>query len=97
MLPLVVLVALVVGELLAAGMCEALAGHAAEAGAVAIAEGGNPRTAARAALPGWSRRGLSVKVHGTRVTVRLRPPAPFGSLGDALAARAHADAGTASR
>lgn len=92
-LPLVALVAVVVLQILAAGATAELAGHAAEAGAVAIAEGRDPAGAARAAVPGWSRAGMDVRVRGARVGVRLDPPAPISELADLLSTTVSADAG----
>lgn len=93
MIPLLAAVAVAVLQLLAAGAARELAGHAAEAGAVAIAEGQDPRAAVRDSLPGWSRDGLDLAVDGSRVRVRLRPPSPLADLGDLLASTARADAG----
>lgn len=93
MLPIVAIVAIAVLQLLAAGATAELAGHAAEAGAVAISEGQDPAAAARTALPHWSRSGLQVQVQGSRVGVHLRTPSPIHALSDLLAAAAHADAG----
>jgi hypothetical protein len=93
--PVLVLAAGGAFEALAAGAGHELAGHAAEAGAIALAEGGDARAAAEAAVPGWSRAGLRVRVHGSRVDVRLRPLAPARALGDLLASEATADAGRA--
>lgn len=93
MLPLLAVATLAVLQLLAAGVAREMAGHAAEAGAVAIAQGHDAREAARAAVPAWSRRGIAVRVSGRRVRVRLRPPAIVDSLGDLLVAEARADAG----
>ena len=76
--PLLVVVALAVAQLLAAGAASALAGHAAEAGAVALLQGGDPVTAARSALPGWSRR---------RVVVRGPRPARAGAAAPAVPGR----------
>ena len=42
-------------QLLAVGYASVLAGNAAEAGALALAAGGDPVAGAREALPGWSR------------------------------------------
>jgi uncharacterized protein (UPF0333 family) len=53
LLPLVLLVALVVAQLLAAGRCRELAGQAAAAGAAAVLQDEDPAVAARRALPGW--------------------------------------------
>jgi hypothetical protein len=91
--PLLVVVALAAAQLLAAGAAAALADHAAEAGAVALLQGTDPTAAARAAVPGWSRRGMKVEVAGRQVHVRLRPPAPISALGELLEAGGKADAG----
>jgi hypothetical protein len=95
MLPLLALAGLAVLQLLAAGAAHEYAGHAAEAGAIALAGGHDARTAARGAIPGWSRDRMTVTVDGRRVQVRLRPPAILRSVGDLLAAEARADAGPA--
>lgn len=92
MLPMLVVVALAVCQLLAAGVARELADHAAEAGAVAMLEGGDPEDAARAALPGWAKERVHVAVHGSRVRVRLEPPAPLRSVAVVLAADAEARA-----
>lgn len=93
MLPLVVLVAAAIMQLLAAGFAAELADHAAEAGAVAMLQQREPRSAVRDALPGWSRERVEVAIRGRKVEVRLRPPALTASLADLLAAEATADAG----
>lgn len=95
LLPLAVVVLLGVAHLLAAGAASELSGHAAEAAAVAVLQDADPRAAAREAVPGWSRRGMAVRVRGRRVRVRLRPPSLLPALGDALAATGVADAGPA--
>jgi len=77
LLPVLLAVALGAAQLLAAGYAAVLAGNAAEA-------------AARAALPGWSRRRLEVAVRGGEVRVRLRPPALIPRLGGELEVTAHA-------
>jgi len=93
LLPLVVLVALAVGQLLAAGAARELAGNAAEAGAAAILQGTDPRQAARDALPGWSADRAAIRISGRQVHVRLRPVAVVPGVADRLAATAVADAG----
>ena len=93
LLPLVVAVALTVLQALAAGLAVELAGHAAQSGAVAIAEGRDGAAAARAALPGWARARLRVEVRGTRVRVHVTPPSLLPGAGERLAASAVADAG----
>ena len=92
-LPLAVLVALVVGQLLAAGAARELAGNAAEAGAAAILEETEPEAAAHDALPGWSEDRVAVRVSGRVVRVRLRPVAVIPGVADRLTATVVADAG----
>ncbi len=92
-LPLIVAVALGILQALAAGLAENLAGHAAQSGAVAVAEGRDGERAAREALPGWARARVRVELHGTRVRVRVTPPSLVPGLGGRLAATASADAG----
>lgn len=91
--PLLLSAGLVAAQLLAAGACHELAGHAAEAAAAAILQNADPRAAARDALPGWSRRHVDVTVHGRSVVVRLAAPALVPGLAERLRARAVADAG----
>jgi hypothetical protein len=91
-IPLVAAIVVLLLQLLAAGADRELAGHAAESGAVALLEGGDPAQAARAALPGWSRSGLTVEVDGQTVHVRLRPPLALPLLAGALEARSEASA-----
>jgi hypothetical protein len=95
MLPLAALVALAVGQLLAAGAAHELAGNAAEAGAAAILQGTDPGAAAHDALPGWSDDRVDVRVSGRVVRVRLRPVPVIPGVADRLAATVVADAGPA--
>ena len=90
MLPAVLAVALACLQLLAVGYAKVLAGTAAEAGALALAAGADPRAGVREALPGWARARTRVTVDGGRVAVRLRPPAALRALADRLAVEAHA-------
>jgi hypothetical protein len=92
-LPLAALVALAIGQLLAAGAAGELAANAAEAGAAAILQGVDPTAAARDALPGWSRERASIRVSGRRVEVRLRPRVVAPILAERLERTASADAG----
>ena len=94
LLPLVAIVALAALQVLAAGVATELAGHAAEAGAVALLEDRDARRAARASVPGWSRDRMDIAVHGRRVRVRMRPPVVVGALADRLAAVSEAVAGS---
>ena len=90
--PALLLAALISLQLLAAGYALTLADGAAEAGALALAEGGSATEAARQALPGWAENDVSVSVEGEEVSVRLRPPSPFGSIADHLAVTSSASA-----
>jgi hypothetical protein len=84
LVPLIVAIGLAVLQLLAVGYASVLAGSAAEAGALALAAGGDPRAGVREALPGWSETRAHVSVEGGRVEVRLRPPSPLRALGERL-------------
>jgi hypothetical protein len=96
LLPIFAAVALAILQALAAGAAAELADHAAQTGAVALAEGGDGAAAARAGVPGWARDRIHVVVSGSKVRVRLTPPSLLPGLGDRLAAMAVADAGAAS-
>jgi hypothetical protein len=88
--PALLLLALALLQLLAVGYAAVLAGDAAEAGALAVARGGDVRAAARNAVPGWSRARMTVSVSGGSVRVRMRPPSPLAALGDRLEVHATA-------
>ena len=94
-LPLALLIALTIAQLLAAGSARELAGNAAEAGAAALLQGADPAEAARNALPGWSRNRATVRVSDHRVDIHLRPRTVVPLLADRLEAHASADAGPA--
>lgn len=91
-LPAILIAALVVLQLLAAGAALTLADGAAEAGALALVAGEPAPAAARGALPGWAEDDVEVAVEGGRVTVRLRPPSPFRAIAEALAVSSTASA-----
>jgi len=90
LMPLLLALALAMLQLLAVGYASVLAGNAAEAGALALAAGGDARAGAREALPGWSRARAHVAVRGGEVDVRLRPPALLRALGERLTVDASA-------
>jgi hypothetical protein len=92
-LPLVLLVAVAGAALLAAEAATEQAGMAAEAGAIAIVNGDDPRAAARRALPDDTH--ARIDVHGRRITIHVRPHVVIRSLGRLLTATATADAGAA--
>jgi hypothetical protein len=83
-LPALALAAALALQLLLVGYSLTIADGAAEAGALAGASGRDAQSAARAALPGWARGRSRVSASGGRVRVELRPPAPLGSVADAL-------------
>jgi hypothetical protein len=93
--PALLLAALISLQLLATGYALTLADGAAEAGALALAEGGSAAEAARDALPGWADDNVSVAVEGEEVAVHLRPPSPFGTIADHLAVTSMASARSA--
>ena len=95
LLPTVAIAGLTVLQLLVAGATAEYAGHAAEAGAVAILEDRDPATAARASLPSWTGRHVEVQVRGRRVRVHLRPRHLLPVVADALSSTAEARAGAA--
>ena len=92
-LPALLVVAMVVFQLLAIGYAKVLAGDAAEAGALALAGGADAARAARHAVPGWSKAGMSVRVRGGEVRVTMRAPSPLRALGRRLEVGATARVG----
>src|SRR4051812_14211585 len=93
LLPVAALVALAIGQLLAAGSAREPAGNAAEAGAAALLQGSDPTAAARAALPGGSRERTTVHVAGGRGEGPVRPRVGGPPPPPRLEASATADAG----
>ncbi len=89
-LPVLLVLGLVLFQLLAVGYAAVLAGSAAEAGALALAGGGDPEAGVRQALPGWSRAHARVSVTGGTVRLRLRPPSPVAALARRLEVDARA-------
>jgi len=94
MLPLLFVVAFAAAQLLMAGAAAEYAGHAAEAGAVALLEGRDAAAAARSAVPGWSRGAMHVSVERQTVRVAVRPRPLVPPLARLLTAHAHAEAGS---
>ncbi|HEU5142346.1 MAG TPA: hypothetical protein VFU04_04230 [Solirubrobacterales bacterium] len=83
-LPALLLAASIALQLLVVGYALTLADGAAEAGALALADGRPARQAARAALPGWAEERVEVAIEGREVTVQLRPPSPLAVLAERL-------------
>lgn len=93
LLPLVLAVGLVAAALVAGHSAGEQAGMAAQAGAMALLQGGDPREAARRALPAPARGRARIEVDGRRVTVRVRPRLPLAAVAGAMTAQVTADAG----
>jgi hypothetical protein len=91
LVPLLAAVALAAFTAVAAFAAREQADTAAQAGAVALLQDGDPRAAAREALPEAARERARFTLDGRRITVTVRPRVPL--LARALAARASADAG----
>ena len=91
LVPLLLVVGLGALQLLAMGYASVLAGNAAEAGALALADGRDPRAAARQALPGWSAARARIGVDGGRVEIDLQPPSPLRAIGERLEVSAAAE------
>lgn len=83
-IPLLLLAALIALQLLAVGYSQSLADGAAEAGAIAAADGRDELDAARAGLPGWADGRVEVDEDGGEVTVELDPPALLPGLSGRL-------------
>jgi hypothetical protein len=91
LVPLLLAVGLGLMQLLAVGYASVLAGGAAEAGALALASGRDPKGAVREALPGWSEAKTRLTVKGGRVELRLRPPSVLDALAKRLEVTATAE------
>lgn len=77
-------------QVLSAGHAAAVADGAAEAAALALANGHDPERAARAAAPGWPRQAVRLQRDGGRVRVTLVPRTPLGILRGRLRVTAQA-------
>ena len=93
LLPLVLLAAFAAATILLREAAQERAGAAAQADAMALLQGGEPRSAARAVLSDAERSGATVRVAGRRGTVELRPRGPLHAIVPGQTARASADAG----
>jgi hypothetical protein len=91
LLPVLLLVVLAAAAVVAGHGAREQAGHAAQAGAMAMLQRGDPSESARRALPAGVRRRARVEIHGRRITVRVRPPLPL--VARAMTAEVTADAG----
>jgi hypothetical protein len=80
-IPVLVLAAMVALQLLAAGYTATLVDGAAEAGALAVASGGEPEAAVEDALPGWAASRVESEVDRGNVRVTVQPPAIVPGLG----------------
>lgn len=90
MIPVFLLAGLASLQLLSAGYSAVLADHAAEAGALALANHGDPVRAVRGAVPDWSHAQVKTTIDGDVVTVKVRPAAVLSVVGDRLTMSASA-------
>ena len=86
-----ILAALVALQLLAAGYAVVMADHAAEAGALALANRRSAGDAARSAVPGWPEHATRIRVEDGAVAVTLVPPSPLAFLRERLTVTGRAD------
>jgi hypothetical protein len=93
LLPLLLVIALTAAALLAGHAATEQAGQAAQAGAMALLQGGDPREAARRALPRSTRDRATIEIDGRRITVTVRPDLPIEPLATGMTAEQTADAG----
>ncbi len=78
--PVVLLAALCLFQLLAAGYALVMADNAVHAAAVAVANGHDPEKAAEDAVPGLRPGKIIVVQNGEEVKVTLRPPSPIKAI-----------------
>ena len=90
LLPVLLAVALAGAQLLAVGYSSVLAGNAAEAGALALAGGGDPRARAREALPAGRERRRGCRSRAARCGCGFARPALLRALADRLEVSASA-------
>ncbi len=93
LLPLVFVITVTAAAVLAGHGAQEQAGAAAQAGAMALLQGGDPRAAAQRALPPATRARATITIAGRRVTVRVRPSLPVRAVAAAMTAEASAEAG----
>lgn len=93
MLPMVATAAIATGQLLAAGAAREVAGHTAQAAAMAQLQGGDPRSAAKAAAPAWARDRMRIELKGRRAFVTVPPLTVVPGIAGHLTATAGADPG----
>jgi hypothetical protein len=86
----VLLLGLIGFQVLAVGYAAVMADHAAEAAALALANGADPAEAAAGAVPGWPRRALRIRRQDGRVELTLLAPSPLRFLRGRLAIRSEA-------
>jgi hypothetical protein len=84
------LVGVVALQLLAAGYAAVMADHAAEAGALALANRRAAAHGARSAIPLWPDDATRVEVEGEVVSVTLVPPSPLPFLRGRMASTGRA-------
>lgn len=86
-IPVLLIAGLIAAQLLCFGYAQTLVDGAAEAAAIAAADGRDPLTAARDALPGWAEERVEVTDDGAGgLSVEVRVPAMLPGIGDRLRA-----------
>lgn len=75
---------LVILQLFGVLYAQAAADSAAQAGALALADGRSGKGAARSAMSGWERDRVDVELEDGRVQVEVRPPSIVPWIGDRL-------------
>jgi hypothetical protein len=86
----VLLLGLIGFQLLAVGYAAVMADHAAEAAALALANGTDPKNAAAGAVPGWPRGAVQVRPGKGRIHLTLLAPSPLRFLKGRLAIKSDA-------
>ena len=90
-IPVLLVAGLVAAQLLSFGYAQTLADGAAQAGAIAAADGRDPEAAAREALPGWAEERIEVGDDGTGgLSVELAVSPMLPGVGERLRASAEA-------
>jgi hypothetical protein len=96
-LPLMVALGIGIFSLISAASCAEIAANSAHAGAIAVLQRGDPKTAAIKAIPKRLRKRAAVAVNDGRVSVAVTPSVPIPTLRKLLIGRSSATAGEVGR
>lgn len=94
MVPLLFALGFVIIAVLASFSAREAAGHAAEAGAIALLQDHDGKAAALKSLSGWPKDKVNVQVKGGRVSVRVSPRLPLRGLSKRLTQTSSTDTQT---